>query len=153
MSQPNEWKATLEAGAPEADIGHKVALAVELLLQRDAALLIRDVNERAITGRLADYLRPHFPGWDVDCEYNRDDHVVKRIDGRAVVPDIIVHRRGLRENLLAIEVKKSNTREDDDEDIQKLNAFRDSHLHYQCGLFLKFLVGEGAPGIMRFEWI
>jgi hypothetical protein len=82
-----------------------------------------------------------------------DDHEIKKANGLIVVPDIIVHHRGTPENLLVIEVKKSNTREDDEQDIQKLRAYRDSDLRYQYALFLKVVIGKEAPGIMRSQWI
>lgn len=148
-----EWQESLINEAPERELAQKILYAIQLLLDNDAALLVRDVNERTISGRLSDYLRPQFPGWDIDCEYNRDDHMVKKIDGHVVVPDIIVHHRGTSDNLLVIEVKKSNTREPDEGDLEKLYTFRNSHLRYQHALFVKLLVGEGAPGVTRFQWV
>lgn len=153
MKDAVQWTDALLGSAADKTIAKKVGLAVQQLLEMDAELLIRDLHERTITGRLADHLRPHFPEWHVDCEYNRDDHEIKRVNGNIVVPDIIVHHRGTQENLLVIEVKKSNTRAPDEEDINKLHAYRESHLRYQNGLFLKLLVGEGAPGVSRFLWV
>jgi hypothetical protein len=98
-------------------------------------------------------LRPHFAEWDVDCEYNRDGHEIKRVDGNIVVPDIIVHHRGTPDNLLVIEVKKSNTRAPDEEDIAKLHSYRESDLRYQNGLFLKLLVGRNAPDVSTVYWV
>ena len=59
-----------------------------------------------------------FPGWEVDCDYDRlgertmrlphgsivstDDHL-----GKSVYPDIVVHQRDIPNNLLAIEVRKA----------------------------------------------
>ncbi len=153
MNNAVEWKDAFLESATDKTLSEKVGLAVQQLLATDADLCIRDLHERTITGRLADHLRPHFPEWHVDCEYNRDGHEIKRVNGNIVVPDIIVHRRGTPDNLLVIEVKKSNTRVLDEEDIEKLHAYRESHLRYQNGLFLKLLVGEGAPGVSRFLWV
>ena len=98
-----------------------------------------------IAARLAYYLQPMFADWNVDPEYNRDGHKIKRADGVLVVPDVIIHRRGTPDNLLVIEVKKSNTRKADREDMTKLRVFRESHLGYRYGLFLKLIVGRERP--------
>lgn len=148
-----DWKNALLATAPDLTIANKVLTAIQQLFDVDADLLIRDLNERTITGNLTFHMRPCFPEWHVDCEFNRDGHEVKKADGRIVVPDIIVHHRGTPENLLVIEVKKSSTREPDEEDLQKLRACRDSHLRYSMGLFLKLIVGENAPGVSRIQWM
>jgi hypothetical protein len=148
-----DWKNALLTNAPDAALAVLVIEAIQQLFDRDAELLIRDIHERTITGRLADHLRPQFPEWDVDCEYNRDGHEIKRVDGRIVVPDIIVHHRGTPDNLLVVEVKKSNTRLPDEEDITKLHSYRESHLRYKHGLFLKLLVGEDAPNVSTVHWV
>lgn len=152
-TEQNAWEDALLRSAPDVSLACKVLGALQNLFRDDIELLIRDVNERTITGKLADHLRPRFPGWDVDCEYNRDDHEVKKVDGRVVVPDIIVHRRGTPENLLVIEVKKSNTDEPDEEDLEKLVAFRTSHLSYRSALFVKLIVESCAPGVQRLQWV
>jgi len=101
--------------------------AMAQVIARDFELLEDGRSERAVAHRLAVYLEGEFPAWHVDCEFNRQG------DGRAsdgqrdrkqvssepplleeskegsgvaeVDPDIIVHRRRKRLNLLAIEVK------------------------------------------------
>lgn len=147
------WEERLVHEASDQDVARDVAHAIGALFAADTALFIRNVNERTITGHFAAHLRRRFIDWDVDCEYNRDGHVVKKADGVIVVPDIIVHRRGTADNLLVVEVKKSNSRVSDAVDLQKLAAFRESHLRYRQGLFLKLVVGASAPGVMRLQWI
>jgi hypothetical protein len=148
-----DWEERLVNEAPDRAVAESVVNAVRGLFAADSALLIRSVNERTITGQLAAHLRPYFDGWDVDCEYNRDGHAVKKTDGVIVVPDIIIHHRGTPDNLLVIEVKKSNSRVHDEEDLQKLVAFRQSRLQYRNSLFLKFIVGRRAPGVASLQWI
>jgi hypothetical protein len=109
-----------------AFISEAVTAAYEQLLRRDRPLLRVDSSERSISHKLAQYLEPYFPGWHVDCEYNRDGADAKRllnanlpvdfevracdVDGATTLPDIIVHKRGRRgPNLLVVEVKKSHT--------------------------------------------
>ena len=61
--------------------------ALDQLLRADAELLNNDVNERSISHRLACYLEPLFPGWNVDCEYNRkhDDPGDQNLHGNGAI--------------------------------------------------------------------
>lgn len=99
----------------------KVRSAVWGVLQNDMSLLETDANEASIAGAIYYYLRPLFPGWDVDLEYNRDGYEPKRVtmpryhrfqamynEPNLAIPDIIVHTRKRNDNLLAIELKKSS---------------------------------------------
>lgn len=136
--------------------------ALDQLLRADAELLNNDVNERSISHRLACYLEPLFPGWNVDCEYNRKHDDPKRLDitrhhvlsddtqATTVFPDIIVHRRNTDENLLVIEMKKTTSKEGDDHDFNKLKAFK-SQLGYKFAVFLKLSTGEHT-GVESLEW-
>jgi hypothetical protein len=145
-------------------IEHSIQVALGKLFDRDADLLRNDVNERTITHKLAEYLEPEFPGWNVDCEYNRNHDQTKKpwslrdkvapidnTDGISVFPDIIVHKRLTDENLLVIEVKKSSSCESSDFDKQKLLAFKEE-LHYQHALFLQVTTGNNKPGA-KLEWM
>ena len=66
-------------------------------------------HEQAITQRLALYLEALLPGWQVNCEYNRQGpgrDPKKDSTGAKRRPDIVVHERGHdRRNLLVLEVK------------------------------------------------
>lgn len=76
---------------------------------RDGYLLKHGIHERAMSHRVAVYLEYQFPGWSVDCEYNKygDKPKLSPVAKKSKRPDIIVHRRGLDEdNLLAVELKK-----------------------------------------------
>lgn len=92
--------------------------ALDRLFARDATLLGSDNSEWAVAHRLAVYLEQLLPGWNIDCEFNRQGdaaEVKKRAGGSLVRPDIIVHHRGqvAREhNLLAIELKKTSSEQD-----------------------------------------
>jgi hypothetical protein len=58
----------------------------------------------------------------VDHEYNRQGEDSKRNStGNAVVPDIVVHRRGTNENYIVIEAKKGHN--PDGEDLEKLKRY------------------------------
>jgi hypothetical protein len=91
----------------------------------------------------------------VDCEFDRLLEATKklRIRGelRRVIPDIIVHRRNTKDNLLVIEAKKGSDPRGRDVDLGKLRLFRDQ-LGYQHSIFLRFRTGEN-PGIEIPIWI
>jgi len=127
----------------------RVITAVCALYGYDRELLDVDANERSITHKLAEHLQCEFPKWNVDCEYNRKGYDPKRLslkfdsvnpddtEAKTVYPDIIVHQRMSPKNLLIIEVKKANGR-DDTKDVEKLRAFiKEPQYKYQYGLLLK----------------
>ena len=127
----------------------KVVGALDMFYARETFLLERDVGERALTHRLAVHLESKFGGWDIDCDYNRlgerrlllpkgtivatDDDV-----GKSVYPDIVIHRRSIPENLLAIETRKGANYLALDHDRHKLRASTDPHLWfaYRIGVLL-----------------
>ncbi len=122
----------------EYEIQQRVIAAICRVYRHDRDLLDVEVNERAITHKLAEYLQDEFPEWHVDCEYNRKGVEPKRLPHRGiVVPDIIVHHRGIPENLLVLEVKKTGENQNT-HDIEKLCAFTQDPLYQYClGLFLR----------------
>ncbi|MBL3591232.1 MAG: hypothetical protein JMN24_15785 [gamma proteobacterium endosymbiont of Lamellibrachia anaximandri] len=144
------------------DIREKVEEIVILFMDEEAELLTNNSSEQAITHRLAVMLEQNFNGWNVDCEYNRNQDTIKRlrytispdrpIEERDVVPDIIVHKRMTENNLLVIEVKKSTNPESEAKDLAKLSAFKEQ-LGYQNALFIRFLVGTDKPNIQHMEWV
>jgi hypothetical protein len=140
-----------------------IIAALDLLLRADADILEIDINERTISHIFANYLKSHFPGWNVDCEYNRNHDDPKRLNiqrrnvtsddtqATTVYPDIIVHRRGTDQNLLVIEMKKTTNQESDDYDLGKLRAFK-QQLGYRFAVFIKVKT-DGVVGIDRVQWI
>lgn len=149
-----------------ADIKHSVDNAIQQLYTHDFCLLQYDVNERTITHKLAQYLEIEFPGWDVDCEYNRNHDITKTLSTlpdscnqcvsskeRSVFPDIIVHKRQTGENLLVIEVKKSTNSEASEYDETKLHGFVREH-KYKYALFLILKTRtESKKGDEEITWI
>ncbi|WNM18866.1 hypothetical protein [Flavobacterium capsici] len=49
-----------------------VESAINILLRDDNWLLKKDLSERSISHKLAEYLQPLFKDYNVDCEYNGD---------------------------------------------------------------------------------
>ena len=128
---------------------NKVVTALREFYACETHLLEKDLGERTLTHRLAVHLEQHFPGWNVDCDYNRlgertlrlphgtivstDDHF-----GKSVYPDIVVHQREIPNNLLAIEVRKDSNHQPPEHDQHKLRGLTDPHLWfaYRIGVFV-----------------
>lgn len=108
-------------------------------LYREHQLLLRnETHERTIVAQIADYLRPLFADLAIDPDYNRMGYEAepkRALDGRRLVPDIVIHERGSRQgpNLVAIQVKGFWNREDrakDERDLRDLAAaFHYEHLY------------------------
>ena len=130
------------------------AAAVRAML-RDQDLAYADPAERALVDRIRDFLHAQYEGWSIDLEWNRREDVIKRlrydlsedelIGKDAIVPDLIVHRVGKRENLLVVEVKKSSNK-DYDGDIWKLKGMTEQagQYGYLVGLHLVVNVKTGT---------
>lgn len=132
---------------PELKI--RVEKAINTLYSRDSKLFKYMVAEWAIAHRLAVYLEQEIPGWNVDCEYNKQgensDAKTNVQTDRATErtrPDIILHHRGEflpEHNLLLVELKIDEIADD-----QKVKEFTrppagDRRFQYQYGLALSFL--------------
>lgn len=127
-----------------------IKTSLDKLAKNDKYLLVNDVHEQSISGKLACYLTQNLflytkQRWNVDVEYNRNGKMPKSLPNQGnVKPDIIIHRRGLNNdrgdennNLLIIELKKSPNRVDKDKDIAKIEAFiREPPFHFKYGVFI-----------------
>ena len=124
---------------------------------RDKDLRYADPAERALVARIKERLHGKYEGWSVDLEWNRREDVIKRlryglsdeelIGKDAIVPDLIVHRIGKKENRLVVEVKKSMNK-DYQGDIWKLKGMtkQDGDFAYMVGLHLVLDIRSGrAP--------
>jgi hypothetical protein len=127
----------------------KVAIALGEFYARETHLLARDLGERTLTHRLAVAIESQFPDWNVDCDYNRQGERIWRLPkasivstddelGKSIYPDIVVHHRGIPENLLAIEVRKASNHQPPEHDRHKLRGLTDPHLWfaYRIGVLL-----------------
>jgi hypothetical protein len=120
---------------------------------RESHLLERDLGERALTHRLAVAIERQFPDWEVDCDYNRlgertwklpKASIVSTDDdlGKSIYPDIVVHRRAVPENYLAIEVRKAANHQPPDHDRHKLRALTDPHLWFAWRVGTLLMLGR-----------
>lgn len=139
------------SNCPEwSEVRDRITSAAQKFENHDSYLLRHDLNERTISHKFALYLEHEFPGWDIDCEYNRSTGKPKSLrlpkDGvnwddthaKTVFPDVIVHRRGTSSNLLVIEIKKVGL--PDDFDRKKLKAYKLDH-QYRYAVLLRVRVG------------
>jgi hypothetical protein len=128
---------------------HKVVGAIREFYTRETHLLKKDLGERTLTHRLAVQVEKQFPGWEVDCDYNRLGERTLRLPrgsivstddeiGKSIFPDIVVHQREIPNNLLAIEVRKASNHQPPEHDQHKLRGLTDPHLWfaYRIGVFL-----------------
>ena len=121
-------------------------------LEKEKTIIKNDTNERTLTQRLAFYLELQlrknikYENYSVDCEYNRKKEDIKRLkfgentDKKEIYPDIIVHQRKIKNNLIAIEMKKTTSRNTDKiKDIEKLEALTDrkNDYHYTLGIYFE----------------
>lgn len=145
-------------------VKQKVNGALDKLKENDNILLEINVNERTISHKLAEYLQIKFSDLSVDCEYNRHNDLIKKlnmptdhiswddVESKTVFPDIVVHKRNTDdENLLVIEIKKSSSRIGHQFDIHKLKAFTSEPYNYKFGLFLEISVDGGNNCLKWFK--
>lgn len=110
-------------------------------------LLIRKKMEWATAHRFAVYLEEHFPGWNVDCEYNKVGTGINSKHnsiGDHKRPDIVIHKRELSEkenNLLVIEIKMESSDNSDEEKLIDFTSTPNDNkpFQYQFGLKISFL--------------
>lgn len=146
----------------DEEIMQCIARAIARLSGEQPALEFHSVHERSTAHRLAVHMEQEFPGWNIDCEYDRSEGLQKLLDGirncdaeRAtdrIFPDIIVHHRGNsgpEHNLLAVELKKSATY--DRCDFEKLQGLTSLNLQfcYQLGLYIN--INHGQFDLTRFK--
>ncbi len=143
-------------------INRKVKVAIKILFENDAYLLKKNVHERSISHKLAEYLQTLFPDLNIDCEYNKKGDAEKRYlrdhgpDGNVcsclIYPDIIIHQRNnQKNNLLVIEIKKKTSPTKKNWDLEKLIYFTDPSFgyYYAYGLFIEFYANNTEYNL---EW-
>lgn len=120
----------------------RVKEALQTLYKNDLFLITNATNEKTITHKLAEYIQPLFPEWNVDCEYNRkgERRPKSTLTKHTSYPDIIIHHRNTKDNLLVIEAKTIHSRNHKDTaDKIKIKAYiKEPDYHYQFGLWICF---------------
>lgn len=159
----DDWRKQL-AACGDGVLSDALVGAIEELFAKDRHLLDVDVHENTIAAALRGYLLgkvgtgPDGAPWDVDFDYNRQQAIVKKVNGgQAVRPDIIIHRRNTDANHLAVELKKGSSSEPDADDLANLMAYRrppeTMGLGYEFALFLRLGVGDDAGRVTCVRWV
>jgi hypothetical protein len=143
-------------------ISEIVVNSISLLKEKQPMLFLKedDIAERAVSAALHTFFIPHFPDYDVNCEYNRmtDENgiqISKRIhrnpyneNTSRVFPDIIVHQQKNGDNnLLVVEIKMEWKNAEKDDDYKKLIGYT-TDLRYEYGLYIEL----GEKGITEMTW-
>lgn len=133
----------------------RIGKAIRLFMRNDLFLLQNDSSEWTIAHKFAEYLQQQFLEWHVDIEYNREKEKTKKtIEGEVVRPDIIIHHRNTDNNLLIIEIKKSNSPEDIKLNKQRLKDFTspNGNFRYRLGIFIIFYVEKDYRKFPNFSF-
>ena len=136
---------------------NRLISALQEFYIRERVILERDLGERTLAHRLAVQIERHFPGWDVDFDYNRlgdramllpRGAIVSTDDplGKSVYPDIVVHRRTVPTHLLAIEVRKAANHQPLHHDLHKLTALTDPLLWFAFRFGVLLTLGRTRVG-------
>jgi len=124
------------------EVRFKIDIAIHHLYKNDHFLITNCTHERSITHKLAEYIQHNFPEWHVDNEYNRrGEDLSKNLPQQETsYPDIIIHKRNTKENLLIIEAKSIHSQNHSDEvDKLKIKSFiEDKKYSYRFGLWVCF---------------
>lgn len=136
------------------EIHTRIKLGLYMLVHNDRYLMEKDLHERTITHKLANYYEKLFRDWDVDCEYNKNVDVAKAIHNEHhgchnIFPDIIIHRRGNNDsNLAVIELKKTTNDNEDGRknDISKLSELVKGPYNYKYAYSIDIPTGDNFAG-------
>jgi len=136
----------------QEELKQLVEHAINDFNDHDTYLISRDLSERCICSKFAMYLEKfvsdsRFRDYHVDVEYNRgakgNEYRPKNIGDKRIVVDLIVHKRGYNpelgfNNLICIEMKKSNDKRgfSQDEERLKLMTISSSTFCYRMGFLI-----------------
>lgn len=121
-----------------------VASSLQQLYEKDSYLIDMKASERAVVFRFGLYFAGLLQGstfakYDIDCEFNRNQGLTKRLDESVVIPDLLVHTRNSnKENILVIEFKGYWNSQSRKSDLEKIIRFtrEDSEYCYGLGIFI-----------------
>lgn len=134
-------------------------------LEKEKTIIKNDTNERTLTQRLAFYLELQlrknikYNDYSVNCEYNKDGEDIKRLKfgknakRKKIYPDIIIHQVKIKDNLIAIEMKKTTSSSvDKRKDIEKLKALTDEKngYCYVLGIYFELDITDNNNNIINF---
>ncbi|TIQ28392.1 MAG: hypothetical protein E5X48_31465 [Mesorhizobium sp.] len=124
-----------------------------ILLLEDEDFIETNPGEPVLTSELFHHMCGLYPGLRVNHLYDRRENIRKRLsymkNGHLkeadIIPDIIVHRIGAKEdNLLVVEAKR-HPKTDDGDDVWKLEGMTaEGPYHYTLGVHITFQVPKKA---------
>ena len=147
------------------NIKNNICNALKIFYVRESYLLKRNLHEITIAHKFACILEKFFSEYDVDIEFNRELSKAKVYFNSKRKPDIIIHKRGHnKDNLIIIEIKKSNNR-NINYDYKKLICALEK-FHYKYGVYIEFNINktnkyfiskikifENELKVKEYEWI
>jgi len=120
--------------------------------QSEQYLIKNDLSERCICAKFASYIEKAlvdspFSDYVVDVEYNRGydskDYASKKLDGKKIYADLIVHKRECDpntgfDNLFCIEMKKEYVKPDLTSDLERLTIMTNQYrkFKYRAGFMI-----------------
>ena len=116
-------------------------------------------SERSMVFRIGHYMQNEISKRDdcqefvVDCEYNRHGNVVKRINAKSIIPDLILHKRKTDENnILFVEFKKeSNQSYGWASDAKKIKDVTDNEKEYSYKYGFHVILNENEAKVSVYE--
>ena len=104
--------------------------AKEKFLKEEKEIIEININERTLSARLMFHLQTlllseiyqeKYKNYFVDCEYNKSEENTKKIPkdyrdldkDKSIYPDVILHQRKKKKNLIIIEMKKTESSDED----------------------------------------
>lgn len=122
----------------KAELEEKITLWIRNLYKNEASLIEDKAHEQSVSAKLMHYLSDIFHEWDVDVEYHKawwyeegTKRWLKKDDtGISRRPDIIIHRRWKKKNLVLILVKWFNNDDLRNDPIDALSLKNEQNYDY-----------------------
>ena len=121
--------------------------ANENFISKHSYLLKYNLSERCIVAALAMELNlvkndNNYEQFNVDVEYNKSKEDIKKNNGKKILCDLIMHKRGTNENLIILEMKKDYHKTNDKlNDIKRIcNMTKESIRNFNYKLGIIYLI-------------
>ena len=139
---------------------NKVVAALAEFYARETFLFEKDLGERTLTHRLAVHLEKQFPGWEVDCDYDRLGERTLRLPHGTIVStddhlgeiDLSRHRRAPArdpQQPARDRGRKATNHQPPEHDQHKLHALTDPHLWFAYWIGVYLVLGKKSVRLGR----
>lgn len=126
--------------------------SIEKVYQESPSLLEKKGIEQAIVFRVGIHLHSMIKEenalarYHLDCEYNKKgDNPKKDINGNVIRPDLLIHKRGEDNNILAVEFKGGWNQKNIDNDKDKLCNLTHPAQGYAYQLGILVILNKDSP--------